>query len=122
MTMKTKYSNLTIYWEHTQWNREDKCWDIDILLNFETKEDYLKWRRKWREAYNDLSCEIRQWKKKRVKYIWSNRTKIGDNPIYDYEAAEKASDLKRIAKLFLKTRAYSKVAAETSYLRIRQAA
>lgn len=117
----TKYHNIKINWEYDGgWGKRK------IILHFNTKEEYLDWRFRWRDSYQKLSNEIRQLKRKRKKYIWAKengkKIKVGNNPLYegpiDYELYHLSTD----AQFFLKARALSKVKAEESYQHLRQVA
>lgn len=119
----TEYEDLTIYWEY-----DGGYWERKISIRYDTKEDYLKWRSKWRKAYATISSDIRRSKKSRKQYIWSRKNgkkiKIGDNPLHikSENIGLKEAMLPWNARFLLEARKLSKVAAEISYQRLRQAA
>lgn len=118
----TKYHNIKINWEYGK-NYYDKR---NIILNFQDKEEYLYWRKRWKEAYQKLSNEIRHSKRKRKQYIWARKNgkkiKIGKNPLYEGSIDYDTYKLSTSARFFLEARVLSKVKAEESYQRKRQAA
>ncbi len=118
----TKYHKIKINWEYDRsyYNKRD------INLNFQDKEEYLDWRQRWKESYHKLSNEIRHNKRKRKQYIWAKKNgkkiKVGNNPLYEGPIDYEIYHLSTIAQFFLKARVLSKVKAEESYQRKRQAA
>lgn len=93
------YGNKLI--ERTEYNIEQ----------FTNKKEYLKFREYWTMEYMILSAKIRKYKSQRKEYLWSYRekdnniqkkkSKIADNPHYDYLAAGNARTLRFFATRML---------------------
>ena len=87
-------------------------------FTFKTREEYLAYRADWRARYKELSKEIRSLKNQRKQFKWEYRakgdntsqrkTKIGDNPNYDYSAHWRVLSLKAKAFELLEERRESK--------------
>ena len=81
------------------------------LEQFKNKKEYLQFRKIWTMEYMVLSAKIRKYKSQRKEYLWSYRekinniqkkkSKIADNPHYDYLAASNARILRLFAKRML---------------------
>lgn len=73
------------------------------MFEFNTKEEYLQYREDWKKEYKELSSIIHNLKKQRKQFKWEYRekgdqaskrkTKAGDNPSYNPNAAMKAANL-----------------------------
>ena len=88
-------------------------------FTFKTREEYLAYRADWKSRYKHISREIRDMKNKRKQFKWEyrvkgdttsqRRTKIGENPNYDYSAGWKAIELKYLANNLLDELAEAKI-------------
>lgn len=96
--------------------------DFDMTsFEFETREEYLKWRAEWKAEYKELSKEIRRLKNARKQFIWKyrpkdndtmkRRTKVGPNPNYDDSVGWKVWSKKREATRALELLKEAKVEA-----------
>ena len=90
-------------------------------FTFKTREEYLSYRKEWKEKYGALSQDIRDLKNKRKQFKWQYRTKgdttskrrikIGENPNYDSSAGWQVFDLKYAATAMLEELAEAKIEA-----------
>ena len=98
---------------------------------FKTREEYLKYRAEWKDAYKQLSAEIREAKNQRKQFKWEYRdkgmnavkrkTKVGENPNYNPYANSHVQDLRYLARNMMEELAESKVkAAEQRNARLAQ--
>lgn len=88
-------------------------------FTFKTREEYLAYRAEWKARYKDISQEIRDMKNKRKQFKWEyrvkgdttsqRRTKVGENPNYDYSAHWKIPMLKDRATVLLDELAEAKI-------------
>jgi hypothetical protein len=79
-----------------------------------TRDDYLKWRKEWREAYEDLSNEIRRLKSCRKQMP-------GRTEEMQMNAATFTRYLANIACFALQYRVDSKVKATENYFNMKKA-
>lgn len=90
-------------------------------FTFKTREEYLKYRKEWKEKYGALSRDIREMKNQRKQFKWEyrakgdttskRRIKIGDNPNYDSSAGWRVFDLKYTATIMLEELIEAKIEA-----------
>jgi len=91
--------------------------------NIETRTGYLVWRQMWREAYKQISQEIRDLRACRKRYSWAysneigkkRKTQIGDNPNYDPDASFRVEQLSAQANRLMQMRTRSKEIAREQY-------
>lgn len=68
---------------------------VPINKRFNTREEYLDWRAKWKAAYKELSEQIRHAKRNR------SETRMTDNIFLHFQWGYRAMQGKRIANMML---------------------
>ena len=105
---------------HTQtiinrdWNTATRAIDVSFVFAFYSKEQYLTFRRLWKENYAALSCTIRR-QKEQIKTTQRQREYAG-------QLQSKAHELKREAATQLLMLHAAKQEAHRQYLASRQVA
>jgi hypothetical protein len=93
--------------DQREYGRKDD--EISLYSDFETKDEYLKFCKEWKDCYRDISYVLRKFKVEYKNLARRNKS--------TFSLGVEIQHLKLLARAMLNARAISKEAAEKSYLK-----